>query len=278
MAQKWNLQDIRPAGGTSQRESRTPQAAPKKRAPARDIQKKKQPPKQRESFDDSDLGSIQIVDGNNRRKKRITITIVAAIVILGFGFFINTILGGAQVTISPKVRDISVQANFTAYTVPQVDNLSYELLTLEATGEKQVKAAGKEEVSERAQGKIFVYNTGSESPQRLIKNTRFESPDGLIFRIQESIEVPGVSTNEEGDTVAGSVVADVFAESTGEQYNIQPSRFTVPGLEGTSQYDTIYAESTTAFTGGFEGEKYIIDEAEYNTAKQSLDMELRDKL
>lgn len=279
MAQKWNLQDIRPSGAAAERDARAAQAAPKKRPPAKDI---RQRPAKRapvnDSFDDSDLGSIQIVDGNNRRKKRVIITLVVALVIVVFGIGINMLLGGAEVTINPKVRDISVQANFTAYTVPQVDNLSYELLTLEATGEKQVNASGKEVVSERAQGKVFVYNTSSESPQRLIKNTRFESPDGLIYRIQESIEVPGITTDDKGKTIPGSIAADVFADGTGEQYNIEPTRFTVPGLKDTDQYETIYAESTTAFDGGFEGEKFIIDEAEFSTAKQLLDMELRDKL
>lgn len=275
MAQKWNLQDIRPAK-TPPKEVRPKQI----KGPSQDIKERspRSQPTDERRFDDSDLGSIHIVDGNSARRKRIMITGAVALLILIAAFVINVLLGGADITIYPKTREVSVQANFTAHTAPQVGELGYELLSLEATGEKQVQAAGKEEVSEQAQGKIFVYNTGSASPQRLIKNTRFESPDGLIFRIQESIEVPGVTTDAEGKTVPGSIAADVFAEGTGEQYNIGPTRFTVPGLEGTDQFDTIYAESKAAFTGGFEGEKYIIDEDEYSTAKQALDMELRDKL
>lgn len=276
MAQKWNLQDIRPSGSAGTRKS-TPRPKTTRR-PTKDIQRKRpQPREQQEAFDDSDLGSIQIVDGNDKKRKRMIVTIATAGIIFVGGFIVNLLLGGADITIYPKVRDISVQANFTGHTAPQVGDLGYELLSLEATGEKQVTAAGKEEVSERAQGKIFVYNTGSSASQRLIKNTRFESPEGLIYRIQESIEVPGVT--EEGDkTIPGSIVADVFAEGTGDQYNIEPTRFTVPGLKDTDQYDSIYAESSVPFTGGFEGEKYIIDEGEFSTAKQTLDMELRDKL
>ena len=273
MAQKWNLQDIRPAGTQKQ-----PPRDVGVRRPQQDIAPRATKPEPVQAFDDSDLASIEIVDGNGVKKKRVVITAIAALIIVGTGFFVNVLLGGADVTVHPKIKDVSVQANITAYTEPQVGELGYELLSLESVGEKQVKAAGKEAVSEKASGKIFVYNTKSTSPQRLIKNTRFESKDGHIFRIQESIEVPGASKDAKGNLVPGKVVADVFADGPGEQYNLPPGRFTVPGLKGSEQYDSVYGESTAAFTGGFEGEKYIIDENELATAKQALHIELRNAL
>lgn len=276
MAQKWNLGDIRPAG-TQQRSAPAREVGERPRA-KQDIAPRapriETPPP---AFDDSDLSAIDIIDGNEVKKKKAVITSVVVALIVVTGIFMNLLLGGAEVTIFPKVRDVSVQSDFTIHKEPKVGELSYELLTLEATGEYQVEASGKEPVSERAEGKIFVYNTKSTSPQRLIKNTRFEK-DGLIFRIKESIEVPGVTKDAKGNTVPGSVVADVFADATGEKYNIKPGKFTVPGLKDTDQYDSVYGESTVAFTGGFEGEKYIIDEQELNTAKQTLHIDLRDKL
>ncbi len=273
MAQKWNLQDIRPAGA--------PKSAPREPAPRRANQdiaprapKIEHPP----AFDDSDLATLDIIDGNTVKRTRAIITAVVVVIIVALGYFVNVMLGGAEVTVYPKVRDIFVQAEFTAYTNPKVGDLGYELLTLEATGEKQVKAAGKEMVSTRAEGEIMIYNAKSTSPQRLIKNTRFETPEGLIFRIKESIEVPGATEDAKGNTVPGSIMAVVFADGVGETYNIGPARFTVPGLKGTEQYDYVYAESTVGFTGGFEGEKYIIDEAELETAKQALHIELRNTL
>lgn len=99
-----------------------------------------------------------------------------------------------------------------------------------------------------------------------------------MYRIKESIEVPASIKDAKGVVVPGSVVADVFADSTGEKFNIKPTKFTVPGLKGSDQFDNVYGESTVAFTGGFEGEKYILDEQELNTAQQALHVELRDKL
>jgi hypothetical protein len=279
MAQKWNLQDIKPAG------------APRAQAPVQQVQeiierktksdispKIRRPEPIKQSFDDSDLASIDVIDGNEAKRRRVFVTASIGVVIITSGFIMNVLLGGADITVFPKTRDVSVQSEFKTFTEPKVNELGYELLALEATGERQVKASGKEQVSTRAEGKIFVYNTKSATPQRLIKNTRFESSNGLIYRIKESIEIPGVTKDAKGNTVPGSVVADVFADSAGEKYNLAPDKFTVPGLKDTEQYDSVYGESTVAFSGGFEGEKYLIDPSELDTAKQALHLELRDKL
>lgn len=273
MAQKWNLQDIRPAGSKKPSRRQVPL-----QKPHQDIEARPSKP-QTESFErDPDLESITIIDGGSKKRKRIIISVVVAIVILVAGFFVNTLLSGAEVTAHPKFKDTTVQATFTAHAEPQVGELGYELLVLEANGERQVSATGQEEASERAEGNILIYNAYSSSPQRLIKNTRFESPEGLIYRISESVEVPGKSEDAKGNTIPGVITAKVFADGTGEQYNIDSARFSIPGLLGSDQYDTMYAESTDGFTGGFEGTRYIIEENELQTAKQALHLELRDAL
>lgn len=282
MPQKWNLQDIRPSrpekhgepvDGTS--------TVPTRRmsqdiAPRRPAVSPMRPPEP-QVFDE-DLGTIDIVDGKNAKRKRTVLVVVLAVLILGAALGINILMGGAEVTVYPKFKDVSVQATFTGMKVPGAGELGYELLTLEATGERQVKASGTEEVSERAVGSIFIYNSDQKGTQRLIKNTRFESPDGLIYRIEESVEVPAATTDAKGAVVPGVITAEVFADGTGEQYNIGPARFTVPGLKDTAQFNTVYGESTVAMAGGFDGERYLIDEAELETKKQELHLELRNSL
>jgi hypothetical protein len=208
----------------------------------------------------------------------VIVSSIVAALIIGSGLAMNILMGGAEVTVYPRFKDVNVQATFTAYREPKANELGYELLTLEAEGERQVKATGQEVVSERATGKILIYNTQSGTTQRLIKNTRFENTEGLIFRIKESVEVPGASKDAKGNVAPGVVTAEVFADGTGDQYNIGPSKFTVPGLKGSDQFDKVYAESNVGFSGGFEGNKYIIDEGELDTTKQALHLELRDSL
>lgn len=273
MLKKWNLQDIRPA-----RPEHAPTQSP---APTRklsqDIAPRHREPMQEPSYD-PDLENISITDGNSSRRKRVVVSVIIAILILGSAFFVNLLMGGAKVTVYPKFKDVSVQATFITSKSPAAGELGYELLTLEATGERQVTASGTEKVSERAGGTIFVYNTQIGTSQRLIKNTRFENPEGLIFRIKESIEVPGATKDAKGAVAPGVVTTEVFADGTGEQYNAPASRFTIPGLKGSDQFTSVYGESNSAFTGGFEGERYIIDEAELETKKQELHLELRNSL
>jgi hypothetical protein len=118
--------------------------------------------------------------------------------------------------------------------------------------------------------------------ERLIKNTRFRTPEGLVYRIQESVVVPGAALNEAGSLSPGTIQAEVFADEIGEEYNIPAgTSFDIPGFqEGgfTALYEAITAESNQVFTGGFDGPQFQIDEAELSTARQSLQIDLRNNL
>ncbi len=191
---------------------------------------------------------------------------------------VSLFMRGAELTVHPTFKDVSVDATFTADRHPEAGALGYELLTLEESGERAVAATGSEEAKEPATGALTIYNTFSAEPQRLIKNTRFESPDGLIFRISDSVVVPGYTTSAAGEKTPGSVQAKVSADTAGEQYNIAPARFTIPGLAGTPQFDALYAESAAPMTGGFVGTRLIVDEAALAEAREAIHGELREKL
>lgn len=227
--------------------------------------------------DEGHFDTVEIVDGtSSRRSSMIIAGVVFIFVVLG-GVVASALMGGAEVAVTPRFTEKSVAATFTGSITPQQDTITYELLTLEADGERQVEASGQEEVSEQAEGTILIYNEFSTSPVRLVKNTRFESPAGLIYKIKESAVVPGYTEGDNG-IVPGVVTADVFAEAPGERYNVGPSRFTIPGFEGFPEYESVYGESTGDISGGFSGQKFIIDDAELETARQALHTELRDAL
>lgn len=284
MAQKWNLQDIVPPERDKSR-SRASRRVSDMRPPTPVTQTtpaaRVQPPvpEESESYDDGEVESLTIVNGKTSRMKRFALIAVVILFLGGIGFGITTLLRGAEVTVYPKNKVSAVQAIFTASQQPALGELGYELLSLEERGERRVTASGEEEVSLRAEGTMTIYNQYSTTPQRLIKNTRFESPDGLIYRIADSVVVPGYKKNADGSVTAGSVVANVFADGPGEAYNVGKRRFTIPGLKGSDQFDLMYGEtSENGIQGGFEGVRFIIDENELATTRQQLQMELRDKL
>lgn len=265
MTQKWNLQDIRPAQPRKRRTrpegtevvTQRPVAMPKE--------------------DAEDAMSIRIVDGNKKKSKSLFYAVAIFILIIGGGLFASALMGGADVTVYPRHREPNVNALFEAMKTPKTGELSYEIMTLEAEGEKQVTASGEEMVTSQSVGTIFIYNAQQTESIRLVTNTRFESPEGLIYKIKDSAVIPGY-TMDGGTKVPGVTTAEVYADEVGEQYNISPSKFTIPGFKGEPEYTTLYAESTSNFTGGFNGKKFIIDDAELQVAQQALRTELRNSL
>ena len=114
-------------------------------------------------------------------------------------------------------------------------------------------------MEERASGTVTIYNEYSTKSQRLITNTRFESPQGLVYRIKSPTVVPGYTTK--GNTkIPGEIQVTVYADEPGEKYNDAETTFVLPGLKGSPQFEHIYAKSTSALSGGFVGEKAIVDE------------------
>lgn len=279
--QKWNLGDIRPP----ERQTRTGgSAASTRKRPAADIRARAERPLPEERTDSAyeqreETAAVRGSShrGRSERKRGKLFWGGAVIVLVAIGFLTTLILRGAELTIYPKFKDVAVQAAFTAYKQPAVDTLGYELMTLEETGERTVSATDSQKAEERATGEITIYNAHTTGVQRLIKNTRFESSDGHIFRIQESVDIPGY-TQKGNDKVPGSVTAKVFADGAGEAYNVAPGKFTIPGLKGDPQFDTIYAESKAPMQGGFIGERLIVSPEELAKAQEAIRGELKEKL
>jgi len=227
---------------------------------------------------DTDIQDLEITVGKASRFKRYVFLAVLAAIAVGVGVVTTIVMSGADITVRPKAKEVTVSASIEAKKNPGAGELGYELLSLAEAGERRVSATGQQKVSTKATGQITIVNAFSNVRQRLIKNTRFESPDGLIFRIVDSIEIPGFTKDTSGATVPGTAIAKVIADGPGDTYNVKPSRFTIPGLKGSEQFDKVYAESKETMLGGYDGMKFIIDEGELSKARQELHLELRNKL
>lgn len=274
MAQKWNLQDIRPVESKKKR----PVTPPVK---IDDSGEYEEPINLRETLPEDNAPRIPIKTGTEKKNRSLLIAATVFVLIVGGALGLSAVLGNTELIIYPENREPNINSEFTAYPDKRDGELSYEIMTLESTAESQVTASGQVQVEELATGMIEIVKT-TPGPERLIKNTRFRTPEGLIYRIQESVVVPGAVTDDSGATVPGTIQAEVFADDIGEQYNISAgTRFDVPGFEeaGLSDlYEAIYAQNKAPFTGGFAGPQYQIDDAELQTARQELQLQLRDTL
>ncbi len=182
----------------------------------------------------------------------------------------------AEVVLYPKVNNyeidsnISISASSTLATQTQITKT--QSVTLEATSEQQVE--------KQASGRIKIINNFEEEAQDLVKNTRFQTAEGLVYRVKDSVTVPGYKVVG-GANVPGTLEVEVYADSAGEEYNIGKTKFTIPGFSGMPQFDKITAESVTDMQGGFIGIKKVVsDDAEedaYDELKTKLEAEFSSK-
>lgn len=264
MNQKWNLQDIRPASNHSRKPIH--QADTRKTA------------KTSEAAVDLEVVSIQ----NGKKKKARTTFLVAValfFVIVGT-VFMSYAMRGVDLEIYPRVQQPNLNATIIAYPEARPNELAYELLVLHKEAERQVAASGEVEENTFASGRIEIFNENT-SPQQLVANTRFAAPNGNIYRIAEGITIPAAAESN-GDTLPGSITATVTADEVGAEYNINETvRFTIPGFAeaGLDQlFGAVYAENVETLTGGFSGTRLQIQDSERQTARQELQIKLRDEL
>lgn len=189
-----------------------------------------------------------------------TLGVVALVVAVSIGalFYFSV----AKVEVIPSTVSAAVQSSFTADK--SVGTLPFEIITAQKIASQSVKSSGSKTVNSSASGNITVYNTQAKA-QKLITNTRFATPAGLIFRIRSAITIPGGSSAK-----PGSITTKVYADKTGGSYNVGPTSFTVPGFAGTPQETMVYARSTGAMTGGASGSVPIVDSVIEEQARSAL--------
>lgn len=197
-----------------------------------------------------------------------------AAVVVGVAFagalLISTAFAGAMVQVHPLMQEVALPSSLEASAGAASDGLRYEVMTIRRSATTTASASGTAEVSRQASGVITVYNNYSETAQLLIANTRFEAPDGKIYRIRESVTVPGRS----GST-PGEISATVYADSPGEDYNREgATRFTIPGFRGDPRYEGFHAESQGGITGGFVGTEPAVEPQELAQAEAALKSEV----
>ena len=199
--------------------------------------------------------------------------IIALVVVLGsvgalFAF------SGAKVAITPTESPVQVEGTFTS--TAGEGELPFEIITVEKTATNSIAAESTQNVTQAAQGVIVISNS-QDASQALIKNTRFETPEGLVFRIKDSINVPKAANGQ-----PGQLSVTVYADEAGEKYNVGATTFTLPGLKGSDTYTKVTARSSDAMKGGYAGARPTVSQAtkdaEMAKLETTLDGELKTEL
>ncbi len=201
------------------------------------------------------------------QKMTIAFLIVSSLLILLIFYF--TI---AEVKIQIRPLSSELNSTFTVELLPDVTTTLAGTNIVPAiieTGIEErsetISIEGGTEVSAVATGEVTIINNYSRA-QPLIKTTRLLTTDGKLFRIDKTINVPA----------GGQVTTRAYADEIGPEFEIAPTRFTIPGLWEGLQED-IYAESIAPFTGGTRLEKSVTDEF-INQSGQDLANRVKESL
>lgn len=195
-----------------------------------------------------------------------------ALIIFLVSFFV---LPSAKIEIVPKRTVQSIAT--TVGIAPSVKEVSYstnelpgQFLELERDATMSFKTSGRKYVEAHTTGIIKVFNQYSSSPQTLIANTRFLSSDGKLFRTTQAVVIPGARI-EAGKIIPSSIEVEIRADEAGDKYNIGPSKFTIPGFQGSPKFAGFFGQSDAPLSGGFIGETEVITEEDLINARRALE-------
>lgn len=195
---------------------------------------------------------------------------LAVLLVAGFLYFK---LQSATIEIWPSVETLTYSETITADSGANAINLEglvipAKYIETEKTATKEFAATGSGSDGGKASGQVTIYNTASSSLSLKV-GTRLLSDSGKYFTIASKVTVPGGSKSKPGSVKVGAT-----AFEGGDAYNIGPSNFSVPGLNGTNSYYSTYAVSTEAMKGGYTGEIKKVTQADIDDANDELAKEL----
>lgn len=216
-------------------------------------------------------GPAHLPHRHKRRSNRFWFIALGVVVVCGIGgLLISTVFAGATVTVYPRTASVTMPPTLQAQANAPVGVLPYQTVSVTRSSSQSVPAQGTQKVSRPASGVVTISNTYSAASQRLIANTRFEAPDGKIYRIRDSVTVPGMK----GST-PGTASATIYADSPGPDYNKSGGvTFTIPGFKGDPRYSKFIAKSEGAISGGFVGNEAAVAPADLAAAKTALQKQL----
>jgi len=236
------------------------------------------------SESDFAIDKVETKQKFERPKNKRRAYIIASVVIVVLAAFIAIkILPRAEVVVNIQKMDweysglIKVDKSL-ASTDADVAAIPGALFSEPKNVQQSFPASGKKYVERKAKGVITIYNAFSSDPQPLVATTRFETPEGKVYRINKAITVPGAKIVD-GKIEPSSIAANVTADKAGSQYNIGPvEKFSIPGFKGTPRFSGFYGSSAEPMDGGYIGEQAYPTEKDITNAKAAVNSALENAL
>lgn len=224
-------------------------------------------------------GKLVLVAPN--RHALVSLIIVSVLILVTITYIA---LPGATIELTPKTNVVDTSVNVTLADIEknraELDTHPVHMIPSYTITKKIQKvltyqATGKEFQGENASGTITIINK-SNNAWPLIPKTRFQTGDGLVFRLRSQVNVPAAAGEEAGrlDVTVFADELDIYDQVIGERGNVSPTQFFLPGLSADNQ-EKLYAENKEAFTGGNTLVTKLIAEEDIEAARNKMSGELK---
>lgn len=217
------------------------------------------------------------------RKRNLILLIVVVVVI--FGIYLGVaVLPKAEATLVTHKEEWTFSDSITVdHTLTAIDSeegmIPGQVFIKRDTQTLKFPATGKRFVERKATGELTIYNAHSSQSQPLVVNTRFLTPEGILFRLKSGVVVPGAVVKD-GKIIPSSITVAVAADQPGPDSNTGPvSRLSIPGFADSDKSETFYGELKDGAKGGHIGETKVPTETDLGSAKkvaaEKIESELR---
>ncbi|EKE24982.1 MAG: hypothetical protein ACD_5C00338G0003 [uncultured bacterium] len=222
--------------------------------------------------------------GSGKVKKVFTLFMLLCVfVFLGLAAYL--FVPSAKIIINADVNKKKVDTEIAALADVVLNEKNIPLRVIDKENQVSISYEVKgvsEAVGKKAKGKVIIHNVYSSESQTLVATTRLEAENGKIFRLVKNVIVPGSSTVN-GEIKPGVIQAEIVADQAGSEFNMESSKFTVPGFAGGPKFDKFYALSDLAIVGGSsEGESQsvarLVTQADLDNAKQKAEAAFKEEM
>ncbi len=201
-------------------------------------------------------GNLRFFRQQKRRTIWLPIIILGVLILFGLVaavLLIPSVKVTATVQAQPFKETVKTSVDVDATTL-DVDKaiIPGKILQVEQVTKSSAKTSGKKDIGTKASGTITLTNEWDSQNHTLPSGTTVKTRSGKEFTLDKAVVIPGASSTLSGGKVVitpGTSDAAVTAAAAGTDYNVPPSRFTIPSLPA-SQQDKIYGISSVALTGG----------------------------
>lgn len=216
------------------------------------------------------------------RVKKVFIGFIGLCLVALAGVAVFLFLPSAKIVVEPNILKDKVDLDLfgSSNVGEEKNNIPIRTVDKEESITLAYAVQGSAAVSgKKAHGDVVIYNEYDSNPQTLIATTRFESADGKIFRLVKNVIVPG-ATNVAGELKPGAIEAEIIADQPGTDYNLEPTKFSIPGFKGSPKYDKFYAKSSQPIKGGStDGETTggVVSQRDIDNARQKTEAAIKEK-